>query len=255
MILDINEDPGTVLLVHKPIGLTSFDVTYKIKRLIHKRWRKHLPEALAKKKKVKVGHAGTLDPLASGLLIVCIGKETKNIERYMGLEKEYTGTFVLGASTPSFDREMPINQTYPIDHITLEGILEASKQLTGEIAQVPPVFSAIKVDGRRAYKSARAGEELALKTRQVSISEFEILKVDGPEVYFRIRCSKGTYIRSIARDFGVILGSGAFLGSLQRTEIGDYNLKNAFTLQEIAEYFGEKIEIKEAAKIRNYGNQ
>lgn len=255
MALDINEDPGTVLLVNKPLGLTSFDVTYKIKRLIHKRWRLHLPEALAKKKKVKVGHAGTLDPLATGLLIVCIGKQTKSIESFMGMPKEYTGTFILGATTPTYDRESACDKIYPTSHITEYLIREAAKSLTGDIEQLPPVFSAIKVDGRRAYKSARIGEEIELKPRKICIHSFDIEKIDGLVVHFRIACSKGTYIRAMARDFGAELNTGAFLGSLQRTKIGDYDLKNAYSLQEIAEYFGEKIEIKEGVKIRNFGFQ
>ncbi len=255
MILEINEDPGTVILVHKPLGLTSFDVTYKIKRFLQRRWRKVLPEAQAKKKKVKVGHAGTLDPLATGLLIVCVGKETKNIETYMGQDKTYTGTFVLGATTPSFDRETEVDQKYETAHITAEAIVEAAKALTGEIEQLPPAFSAIKIEGRRAYVHARAGEEPALKLRKVTIHAFEIVKVEGNVVHFEIKCSKGTYIRSIARDFGRILESGAYLGSLQRTKIGEYDLKSAFTLEEIADYFGEKVEIKEGVKIRNFGFQ
>lgn len=253
--LEITEDPGTVLLVHKPLGLTSFDVTYHIKRLLQRRWRKFLPLDQAKKKKVKVGHAGTLDPLATGLLIVCIGKETKNIERYMGQDKTYTGTIILGETTPSCDRETLTDQKYPTEHITHEAIYATAKAMTGELEQFPPVFSAIKVDGKRAYESARAGEALELKGRQIKIHAFDIVKIEGMTVHFSIVCSKGTYIRSIARDFGQKLQSGAFLGSLQRTKIGDYSLENALTLEEIADYFGEKIEIKEGIKIRNFGSQ
>lgn len=207
-----------VLLIDKPYTWTSFDVVNKIR--------------YAGKFK-KVGHAGTLDPLATGLLILCTGKKTKEIETYQAQVKEYTGTFTLGKTTPSFDLETEVDVEYPTLHINSDAIEIARKSFLGEIDQVPPIFSAIKVKGKRAYEAARKGEELILKSRKVNIEEFEINIDNFPEIAFRIVCSKGTYIRSIARDFGLALNSGAFLSSLVRTKIGEFDLKNAFSVEEL----------------------
>ena len=211
---------GQVLLIDKPLHLTSFDVVNKL------RWKiKHA----YKIKKIKVGHAGTLDPLATGLLVICTGKMTKQIDTFQGQEKEYTGTFTLGSTTPSFDLETEVNMTFPTDHITERLIHETTKQFIGDIEQVPPVFSALKKEGKRLYEFARAGEDVEIKSRTVNISAFEITKINQNEIDFRIVCSKGTYIRSLARDFGKALNSGAHLSVLRRTKIGDFNVENALT--------------------------
>ena len=209
---------GQVLLFDKPLNWTSFQLVNKVRWLIRKTY---------KIKKIKVGHAGTLDPLATGLLIICTGKFTKRIEEFMGQEKEYTGTIVLGATTPSYDLETEVNETFPIDHITDASIKDATTQFLGEIDQVPPIFSALKKDGKRLYELAREGKEVEIKSRKIEISEFEITRIDLPEVDFRVVCSKGTYIRSLAHDFGKALGSGAYLSELRRTKIGDFNVNNA----------------------------
>jgi tRNA pseudouridine55 synthase len=180
-----------------------------------------------KPKKVKVGHAGTLDPLASGVMIICVGSFTKKIEQYQAQEKEYTGTFFLGATTPSFDLEKPIDETFPIEHITEENIYQLAQSFVGEQDQVPPHFSAVKIDGKRAYLLAREGKEPEMKPKQITISEFEITRIAFPEIDFRIVCSKGTYIRSIARDFGQKLTSGAHLTALRRTRIGEFKVEEA----------------------------
>jgi len=213
-----------VLLIDKPYRWSSFQAINKIKHAI-----KNHPSLVVdgQRTRAKVGHAGTLDPLATGLLIVCIGKKTKSIDSFMGLEKEYTGTFHLGATTPCYDLEKPVDHTFPIEHITEEKIIEAAKSLTGVQMQVPPVFSAIMVAGQRAYELARKGEQPELKAREIVIREFEITRMEIPEVDFRIVCSKGTYIRSIARDFGLTLQSGAHLVNLRRTKIGEYSVDNA----------------------------
>jgi len=213
---------GQVLLIDKPLNWTSFQVVSKI------RWS--LKKDL-KIKKIKVGHAGTLDPLASGLLVLCTGKMTKQIDTFQGQEKEYTGTIVLGSTTPSFDLETEINETFATEHITPELINETTKQFIGDIQQYPPVFSAIKKDGKRLYEFARDGEEVEIKPRQVHISEFEITDIRGLEVDFRVVCSKGTYIRSLANDFGKALNSGGHLSALRRTRIGDFLVINAWDLQ------------------------
>jgi tRNA pseudouridine55 synthase len=215
---------GEVLLINKPYTWSSFQAVNKIKHAI----KKH-PSFIVDGQRVKpkVGHAGTLDPLATGLLIICTGKKTKEINNYMGLEKEYTGTFTLGATTPCFDLEKPVDATYPTEHITEEMIRNAAKNFTGVQMQVPPIFSAILLGGKRAYEFARAGEEAEIKAREIEISEFEITKIEMPVVEFRVVCSKGTYIRSLARDFGLALNSGAHLSSLCRTRIGDYKLSDA----------------------------
>ncbi|MFD1294851.1 tRNA pseudouridine(55) synthase TruB [Lutibacter holmesii] len=209
---------GQVLLIDKPLEWTSFQIVNKI------RW--HIRQQFGIKK-IKVGHAGTLDPLASGLLILCTGKFTKKIEEYQGQIKEYTGEITLGATTPSYDLETEVNETFPTEHITNELIYETTKQFVGEIDQKPPIFSAIKKDGKRLYELARSGETTEIKTRKISISTFEITKINLPKVEFRVVCSKGTYIRSLAFDFGNALNSGGHLTALRRTKIGEFNVENA----------------------------
>lgn len=220
----IDLEKGGVVLLNKPYEWTSFQAVNKVKYLL-----KHYYDL----KKVKIGHAGTLDPLATGLLILCIGKYTKKIEEYQAQEKEYTGTFYLGATTPCFDKEKEIDNYYPTEHITEEDIYKAAEHFLGEQEQVPPVFSALKVNGVRAYEFARENKDVELKSRKITIKEFEITRINMPEVDFRIVCSKGTYIRSIARDFGSYLNSGAYLTALCRTRIGDYKLSDSQTIEEI----------------------
>ena len=188
-------------------------------------------------KKIKVGHAGTLDPLASGLLILCTGKFTKQIERYQAQHKEYTGTITLGATTPSYDLETDIDQRFDIDGITQEDIGKVSEQFVGDIMQQPPIFSALKKEGKRLYEYARAGETVEIPKRPVHISAFEITRVDLPDVHFRVACSKGTYIRSLAHDFGKALNNGGHLSALRRTKIGDFEVNNAETIQGIIAHF------------------
>lgn len=212
---------GQVLLIDKPLEWTSFQVVNKI------RW--HIKKKFGLKK-IKVGHAGTLDPLATGLLIICTGKETKNIATYQGQIKEYTGTFTVGATTPSYDLETEVDQTFPIEHITKELLTETTLKFIGEIDQIPPIFSAIKKDGKRLYELARKGKTTEIASRKVTVSEFEITKIDLPNVDFRVVCSKGTYIRSLANDFGKALGSGAHLSSLRRTKIGAFSVEKALPI-------------------------
>lgn len=209
---------GQVILIDKPIEWTSFQVVNKL------RWeiRHHFNI-----KKIKVGHAGTLDPLATGLLVICTGKMTKNINTFQGQEKEYTGIIKLGSTTPSFDLETEINQTFPTDHINPEMIYNIANTFVGDIQQLPPVFSALKKDGKRLYEFARSGETVEVKPRTVNVSEFEITEINNLNVSFRIRCSKGTYIRSIANDFGKALDSGGHLIALRRTRIGNFSVDNA----------------------------
>ncbi|MGJ8548169.1 tRNA pseudouridine(55) synthase TruB [Winogradskyella wichelsiae] len=211
---------GQVLLIDKPLTWTSFQAVNKL------RWSIRQAFSI---KKIKVGHAGTLDPLATGLLVICTGKMTKQINIFQGQEKEYTGTFVIGGTTPSFDLETEVNETFPTDHITEESIQNAIPQFIGKIEQYPPVFSAIKKDGKRLYEFARAGEEVEIKPRQVEITEFEITEINGLELKFRVVCSKGTYIRSLANDFGKAINSGGHLSELRRTRIGDFKLEDALT--------------------------
>jgi tRNA pseudouridine55 synthase len=220
---------GEVLLINKPLTWTSFQAVNKMKYLI-----KHHPSLVLDGKRVqpKIGHAGTLDPLATGLLIVCTGKQTKNIEKYQAQEKEYTGTFYIGATTPCYDLEKEIDAHYPTDHITDDLIREKTKQFTGKIQQTPPLYSAIKIDGKRAYDIARAGQTAEIKSKEIEITVFEITRIALPEVDFRVVCSKGTYIRSLARDFGLALNSGAHLTALCRTRIGDYKLSDAMSIEE-----------------------
>ncbi len=215
---------GEVLLVDKPYTWTSFQAVNKLKHAV-----KYHPSLIVEGQKVKpkIGHAGTLDPLATGLLIICTGKKTKTINDLMGLDKEYTGTILLGATTPCHDLEKPIDAHYPTEHITEALLHEKVKTFIGDIEQVPPLFSAIMVDGKRAYTLARAGEEVELKARTITIFEFEITRFELPEVDFRIVCSKGTYIRSIARDLGLALSSGGHLTALRRTRIGNFSVTDA----------------------------
>lgn len=220
----LNITEGEILLVNKPYRWTSFDVIGSLRGLM-----KHLLGG----KKIKVGHAGTLDPLATGLLIICTGKATKRIEEFKDFDKEYTGTFVLGATTPSYDMEKEVNETFPTEHITDEMIREAAQKLSGDIMQIPPMFSAIKVDGKRAYESARKDKDLGLAARPVSVPVFEITRIEMPEIDFRIVCSKGTYIRALARDFGAELQSGAYMSALCRTRVGPHLLSNAHEVEEL----------------------
>jgi len=208
---------GKVLLIDKPLNWTSFDAVKKVRILT---------------KISKVGHAGTLDPLATGLLIICTGKFTKKINEYMAREKEYTGSFHLGAVTPTYDKESQPEQLKDISGITEEMIWAATAAFTGEIEQVPPIHSAIKKDGIPAYKLARKGKEVKLEPRKVTISEFTITDIKLPEVYFKVVCTTGTYIRSLANDFGASLGCGAYLSSLRRTRIGEFNVDDAMSIQD-----------------------
>lgn len=212
---------GQVLLIDKPLKWTSFQAVNKI------RW--HIKQKYGLKK-IKVGHAGTLDPLATGLLIICTGKETKNIATYQGQIKEYTGTFTIGATTPSYDLETPINERFAINHITDELLTKTTQKFIGEINQKPPIFSAIKKDGKRLYELARKGETTEIAARKVSINEFELTKTILPEIDFRVVCSKGTYIRALANDFGLALNSGAHLSSLRRTKIGEFSVNNSLSI-------------------------
>lgn len=214
-----NYTEGQVLLIDKPLKWSSFQAVNKLKyTLINK---------VGLPKKFKIGHAGTLDPLATGLLIVCTGKFTKRIAEIQSQAKEYTGTIFLGATTPSYDLETDVDATFPTDHITEELIHETVKQFLGEINQVPPIFSAIKKDGKRLYEHARAGEEVEIASRKTTIYEFEITRIELPEIDFRVACSKGTYIRSLAFDFGKAMQSGSHLTALRRTKIGAYSVENA----------------------------
>ena len=217
---------GQVLLIDKPLEWTSFQAVNKI------RW--HIKKKFGLKK-IKVGHAGTLDPLATGLLIICTGKETKNIATYQGLKKEYTGTFTLGSTTPSYDLETAIEKTYPTEHITEEMLTKATLNFIGEINQKPPLFSAIKKDGKRMYELARKGETVEIDSRKISISEFNLTTIKMPQIDFQVLCSKGTYIRSLANDFGKALNSGAHLSALRRTKIGEFSIEDALSISQFIE--------------------
>ncbi len=210
---------GRVILIDKPYTWTSFDVVNKIRYAF-------------KPHKIKVGHAGTLDPLATGLLIVCVGKKTREIDSYQAQVKEYTGKILLGSTTPSYDLETTPDKEYPTEHITADSMEEARKLFLGTIQQVPPVYSAIKVDGKRAYESARKGKDIELKSREVHIEVFDLDISAFPEIGFRVICSKGTYIRSLARDFGAALSSGAHLTTLRRERIGEFHVSDAHTVDE-----------------------
>ncbi|MCW3121414.1 MAG: tRNA pseudouridine synthase [Flavipsychrobacter sp.] len=207
---------GGVILLDKPYKWTSFDAINHVKISL----------------RAKIGHCGTLDPLATGLLICCTGEMTKQISQYQQLPKEYTGIFHLGATTETYDKESEPQNILPFDHITEQQLLDAAAKLTGEVMQVPPIHSAIKKDGKRSYDLARAGVEVILQARPVIISEFELTKIALPEVHFRVVCSTGTYIRSIANDFGQLLGCGAYLQELRRTKIGNFDVQDALSPQE-----------------------
>ena len=215
---------GQILLVNKPFGWSSFDVVKKMKYLISKKYNL---------KKIKIGHAGTLDPLATGLLVICTGKFTKKLSEIQKHDKTYTGTITLGGSTPSYDLETEINNNYETSHITKELIYKTKKKFIGQINQIPPIFSALKKDGERLYKKARRGEKITLKSRLVTISEFNIISFEKLNVDFEVKCSKGTYIRSIANDFGAALNSGGYLSKLFRTAIGNYRLSQAINIEDL----------------------
>lgn len=217
---------GQIILIDKPLNWTSFEVVNKLRWVIRKKF--HI-------KKIKVGHAGTLDPLATGLLVICTGKYTKKINLLQAETKEYTGTITLGATTPSFDLETKIDKTFSTDHLTAKKIEETTKLFLGEIDQVPPLYSAIKKDGVRLYELARKGETTEIKSRKTTIFTFEITKIEMPHVNFRVVCSKGTYIRSLANDFGIALKTGAHLSSLRRTKSGDFDVDSAITPEEFIE--------------------
>lgn len=214
--MENNED--RVILIDKPLQWTSFDVVNKLRKKLSIK---------------KIGHAGTLDPLATGLLILCTGKMTKRVDEFQAQEKEYTGNLIIGQTTPSHDLETEVTEAIDISYIFEEMIVEATRKFTGVIQQIPPIHSAIKVDGKRSYKLARKGKEPELKPREVTVSDFEITSINLPEVSFRIVCSKGTYIRSLVRDFGEELGVGAYLSKLCRTRIGEFHLKDALTIDDI----------------------
>src|ERR1700722_19707292 len=210
-------EKGQVLLINKPLQWTSFDVVRKIRNLT---------------KTKKVGHAGTLDPLATGLLIICTGKFTKRINEFMSQEKEYTGTLILGAITPTYDLESAPENLKDFSFVTNELIYETTKTFTGEILQIPPIHSAIKKDGRRVYELARKGVDVVLEPRKITIKEFEITNIELPEIKFRVVCTTGTYMRSLANDFGAELGCGAYLSSLCRTRIGEFSVTQSMTMEE-----------------------
>ena len=213
-----DQQPGRIILIDKPLRWTSFDVVNKLRH---------------KLKIKKIGHAGTLDPLATGLLILCTGKMTKRIDEFQAQEKEYTGTFTLGQTTPSYDLETELSSPMDSSHITDEMVHSATKKFIGTIQQTPPLHSAIKVDGKRAYELAREGKDITLQAREVEIKEFEITKIEKPVVTFRVVCSKGTYIRSLAHDVGKALGVGAHLSSLCRTRIGEFKLEDALSVDQV----------------------
>lgn len=218
---------GKILLIDKPLTWSSFQAVNKIKYTLKRKY--NLPKSF------KIGHAGTLDPLATGLLIICTGKFTKRIPELQGMPKEYTGTITVGATTPSYDLETEIDQTFETTHLTEQLIQETTKQFIGEINQKPPVFSAIKKDGKRLYEHARAGEEVEIAYRKVTIEQFEITNISLPQIDFRVVCSKGTYIRSLAFDFGKALQSGAYLSALRRTKIGEFSVEDAI---QVADFEG-----------------
>ena len=217
-LAEFDFETGEVLLLNKPLTWTSFDVVRKVKNTLRIK---------------KIGHAGTLDPLATGLLILCTGRKTKEIDQIQAQEKEYTGTFRLGETTPSFDLETAVDLVRPYAHLTDEQITAATAQFTGLIQQTPPIFSAVKIDGKRAYELARTGQEAEIKAKTVEIKVFELTRIALPEIDFRVVCSKGTYVRGLARDLGVALDCGAHLTRLVRTRIGEFRVEDAFTLDAI----------------------
>lgn len=232
--IDFNFSEGEMLLINKPYQWTSFDVVGKIRNAL-------------KPLKLKVGHAGTLDPLATGLLIVCTGKLTKKIDEFQAQEKEYTGTMVLGATTPSYDMETEVDQTFDWSVLTEVQIKEATQNFIGDIQQYPPAHSAVKVNGERLYVKARLGEAVELRARQVNITAFDITRVDLPEIDFRVVCSKGTYIRSLIHDLGKVLNNGAYLSKLKRTKNGNYSLSDAF---EVVDLVNQIRVLKEDGKLK-----
>ena len=223
--LDLVENirAGQLVLIDKPLTWTSFNVVNKLRYLLKQKLGI---------KKIKVGHAGTLDPLATGLLVICIGRKTKEINGFSGQNKTYTGSFTLGASTPSYDKEHEIDAHYETDHVSREMIQRTAESFIGEQLQTPPIFSAKKIEGKRAYESARQGKEVKMRKSSITIFRFEIEKIENNEIHFLIEASKGTYIRSIAHDFGKRLKSGAYLSSLRRTESGEFSIKNAISIEE-----------------------
>lgn len=224
-------ETGELLLINKPYEWTSFDVVTSVRYAI-----KHY----LGKKKVKVGHAGTLDPLATGLLLICTGKFTKKISQFQEFEKEYTGTFTLGATTPSFDKETEIDQSFDISHLNEALLRDTALSFVGEIMQVPPLYSAVWINGKRAYEYARNKETVEVKAKEVHISKFELCRIELPEVDFKVVCSKGTYIRSLARDFGKALKCGAFLSSLCRTRIGEFKIEDSLELSDFKDLLKRK---------------
>lgn len=231
--MEFDFETGEILLLDKPLTWTSFDIVKKVRNVLRIK---------------KIGHAGTLDPLATGLLILCTGKFTKSIDQIQAQEKEYTGTITLGHTTPSFDLETEIENPQPFAHLTETEITAAAASFVGKIEQIPPIYSAVKVNGKRAYTLARSGQEAEIKAKQVEIKAFEITRFELPEVDFKVICSKGTYIRSLARDLGEKLGCGAYLSKLVRTRIGEYKLENALTVEDIMRI---KAEQKEKANAGN----
>ena len=213
---------GKMLLVDKPLTWTSFDVVKYIRKSLVSKF---------KIKRIKVGHAGTLDPLATGLLIICIGKQTKQISIYQNLSKTYTGKFKLGETTPSYDAETEVNKTFNYDHIKENDIINLSQKFTGKLMQKPPIFSALKKNGKRMYEYARENKKIEIQEREINIYEFEIIKFTNPYIEFKITCSKGTYIRSIANDFGKKLNSGSYLSELRRINIGEFSVLNALKIE------------------------
>ncbi len=218
-------EEGRVILIDKPLGWTSFDVVKKIRNIL---------------KIKKIGHAGTLDPLATGLLILCTGKYTKRINQYMAAEKEYTGTITLGATTPTYDLESAPRDHKPINHISEKVILEVTQQFTGDILQVPPIHSAVKQKGKPVYLKARKGEDVVLEPRKIHIARFKIEHIQLPQVAFKVNCSTGTYIRSLANDFGAALGCGGYLSGLRRTAIGEFRVEDAMEIEEFVEKYGNR---------------
>ena len=213
---------GKMLLVDKPLTWTSFDVVKYIRKSLVSKF---------KIKRIKVGHAGTLDPLATGLLIICIGKQTKQISIYQNLSKTYTGKFKLGETTPSYDAETEVNKSFNYDHIKEKDIINLSQKFTGKLMQKPPIFSALKKNGKRMYEYARENKKIEIQEREINIYEFEIIKFENPYIEFKITCSKGTYIRSIANDFGKKLNSGSYLSELRRINIGEFSVLNALQIE------------------------
>ena len=228
-----NFTEGELLLIDKPLEWTSFDVVNFIRSFLRKKYDL---------KKLKVGHAGTLDPLATGLLIICTGKMTKRIDEFQGMDKVYVGQMKLGATTPSFDRETPEDNHFDLDNLEEDVLMDTAGQFIGEIEQTPPIYSAIKIDGKRAYEHARKHEKKEIKSRKVVIHDFKLLNINLPLIDFYVKSSKGTYIRSLARDFGEALNNGAYLTALRRTQIGDFSVKDAYSLEGFKEAVIREVE-------------